>query len=165
MQQQSKYFNCCYHDANDMNKFVQFLLKLDKSIIMKHLTLWWKGKGCHDDESENDAMTTYRFSGSPRGYRCKRKWRERVMQGWWGAPDYEVPTCRWQGKRGATCSEQLRHGVNTSISYNTQHSFTGVVLGLYLCSVHYRSGSSSIRCRGSRRSRDVRSVSRDTWRR
>ena len=61
MQQQFKHFNCCYHDADDMNKFMQFLLKLDKSIIMKHLTLWWKGKGCHDDESENDATATYRF--------------------------------------------------------------------------------------------------------
>ena len=75
------------------------------------------------------------------------------MQGWWGAPDYGVPTCQWQGKRGATCTEQLRHGVNTSISYNTQHSFTGVVSGLYLRSVCCRNGPSSMRCRGSRRSR------------
>ena len=60
MQQQFKHFNCCYHDADDMNKFMQFLLKVDKS-IMKHLSPWWKEKGCHGNDNGNGATATFRF--------------------------------------------------------------------------------------------------------
>ena len=42
-----------------MNKFMQILLKVDKS-IMKHLSPWWKGKGCHDNGNENGATATFR---------------------------------------------------------------------------------------------------------
>ena len=51
MQQQIKHFNCCYHDADDMFKFMQFLLKFDKS-IRKHLSSWRKQKGCHGNSFE-----------------------------------------------------------------------------------------------------------------
>ena len=40
--------------------FMQFLLKVDMS-IMKHLSPWWKGKGCHGNGNENGATATFRF--------------------------------------------------------------------------------------------------------
>ena len=43
-----------------MDRFMQFLLKVDKS-IMKHLSPWWKENGCHGNNNENGAMTTLRF--------------------------------------------------------------------------------------------------------
>ena len=58
-------------------------------------------------------------SGSSWRYRCKRSGRERVMQGWWGAPEFRVPTGRWHGKRG-TCKDNSITVQNSSISYNTQ---------------------------------------------
>ena len=52
--------------------------------------------------------------------------------------------------------------VQTRGSSHTPHSIRSrkVVSGLYLRSVRYRSGSSSMRCRGSRRSRNGRSGTR-----
>ena len=43
-----------------MCKFMQFFIKVDKS-IMKHLSPWWKEKGCHDNDNENGATATFRF--------------------------------------------------------------------------------------------------------
>ena len=43
-----------------MCKFMQFLLEVDKS-IMKHLSPWWKGKGCHGNDNENGATAAFRF--------------------------------------------------------------------------------------------------------
>ena len=34
------------------------------------------------------------------------------MQGWWGAPDYQVPTCRWLGngeERAMTTRTRCKH--------------------------------------------------------
>ena len=95
----------CYHDADDMCKFMQFLIKVDKR-IMKQLSPWWKEKGCHGDEYENDATTTYRLSGSPRGYRCKRKSDGSVqeMVGWSripGVPRVSGMENEWQYGHGA----------------------------------------------------------------
>ena len=158
-----KHLNVIIMMRRTCSRLCNFNENVDKS-IMKHLSPWWKErvprrrirKWCHGNIPVPVLMEVPVQ---------KEVWRERVMQGWWGAPDYGVPTCQCQGKRRATCTEQLRHGVNTSISYNTQHSFTGVVSGLYLWSVCCRNGPSSMRCRGSGRSRDVRSGSRGTWRR
>ena len=61
VQQQFKHFNCYYHDAGDMNKFMQLLLKVDKSIIMKHLSSWREQKGCHGNDNENGATAAFRF--------------------------------------------------------------------------------------------------------
>ena len=45
--------------------------------------------------------------GSSWRYRCKRSGRERVMQGWLGAPGFRVPTVRWHGNR-VTCKDLSR---------------------------------------------------------
>ena len=41
-------------------RLCNYLIKVDKS-IMKHLSLWWKEKGCHGNDNENDATATFRF--------------------------------------------------------------------------------------------------------
>ena len=46
-------------------------------------------------------------SDSSRRYRCTRSGRELVMQGWWGAPGFRVPTVRRHGNRG-TCKDLSR---------------------------------------------------------
>ena len=67
------------------------------------------------------------------------------MQGWWGAPDYRVPTCRWHGKE-----RQIGHGANISyISYMQGH-LIAVVSG-YTFEAFKRDGSRFIE--GSSRSR------------
>ena len=82
-------------------------------------------------------------SDSSRRYRCKRSGQERVMQGWWGAPGFRVPTGRRHGKRG-TCKEQFGHGPNIGcISYNTCIRSTGDHLGIIPSKRAFRSGSSS----------------------
>ena len=89
MQQQFKHFNCCYYDADDMNKFMQFLLKVDKSII-RHLSPWWKEKGCHGNDNENDATAAFRFRYSIEIPMQRRSVRMHAKDG--GAPpDTECP--------------------------------------------------------------------------
>ena len=68
-------------------------------------------------------------SGSSWRYRWKRSGHERVMQGWWGAPGFRVPTGRRHGKRG-TCKDNS-NTVRTWASHTTKHSFTGQRLGGY----------------------------------
>src|SRR6266516_2963422 len=45
---------------------------------------------------------------------------ERVMQGWWGSPDYRVPTCRYHDQR-ETCKEQS-HKAQTR-AFHTTYTF------------------------------------------
>ena len=63
-----------------MNKFMQFLLKVDKS-IMKHLSPWWKEKGCHGNDNENGATATFRFRQLIETSVQKKVWRERAKDG------------------------------------------------------------------------------------
>ena len=79
--------------------FMQFLLKVDKS-IMKHLSPWWKEKGCHRDD--NETVPRQRSgSGNSIEIPVQRKCDGSVTcDRRWGAPGYRVPTWRWQGKRG-----------------------------------------------------------------
>ena len=69
-------------------------------------------------------------------------------------PDTGFPTCWWHGKRGAS-QATIQSWCKHEHLIQHMHSFTGVVSGLYLWSMHFQSGPSSERCRGSRRSRDV----------
>ena len=60
--------------------FMQFYENVDKS-IKKHLVTLAEQKGCHGDETENDATATYPKmmprqhigSDSSQRYRCKRR--------------------------------------------------------------------------------------------
>ena len=40
--------------------YASFKENVDKS-IMKHLSPWWKEKGCHDNDNGNGATATFRF--------------------------------------------------------------------------------------------------------
>ena len=53
-------------------------------------------------------------SGSSRRYRCKRNGRERVTQGWWGAPGFRARTVRWHGN-------EEEHGMTTRKRCNHEH--------------------------------------------
>ena len=53
-----------------MKKFTQFLLKVDKS-IMKHLSPWWKGKGCHGTDNEKRCHGSVPVPVTRLRYRCK----------------------------------------------------------------------------------------------
>ena len=87
-------------------------------------------KGCHGDESENDATATYRLSGSPRGYRCKRKWRERAKDG--GViPVTGFPRVDGGAKRGKQLTFTGRYNIQTCIRSREVDS------GLYLWSVRF----------------------------
>ena len=110
-------------------------------------------KGCHGDETENDATATYRLSNNSLRCRCKRKWRERVMQDGGVIPASGFP------RDGGTAKEGHRKDYsitvqNSGISFNTYIRSTAVVSG-YTFEAFKRDGSHSERCKGSRRSRDV----------
>ncbi len=110
-------FNCCSHDADVMDKFVQFLLKVDKS-IMKHLSPWWKERGA---TATNPKMMPRQHIGSDSSwrYRCKRKSDESVTcDRRWGDPGYRVPTRWWHGNEEKHARDNFGHGANISISYN-----------------------------------------------
>ena len=98
---------------------------------------------------------------------AKESGRERVMQGWWGAPEFRVPTGRWHGKRGASQATTRSRCKHEHLIQPSMHSFTGGRhLGIIPSKHAFRGGSGSKRCRGSRRSRDGRSGSsgsRTSW--
>ena len=78
-------------------------------------------------------------------------WMCRTCKRWWGDPGYRVPTGRRMANEEDRASGKFEHGANAGISYN-MHSFTGGVSRLFLRSMHFRNGSNSTGCRGSRRS-------------
>ena len=71
-----------------------------------------------------DDPTTRRDVGA------KESGRERVMQGWWGAPRFRVPIVRRHGKRGM-CKNNSDTVQTYGTSHTTKHSFTGGHLGGY----------------------------------
>ena len=89
--------------------FMIFLLKVDKS-IKKHLSPWWKGKGCHKN---NNKMVPRQRSSSGNSIEIpmqRRSVRMRAKDG--GAlPDTGCPTSWRQGNKW-----QFEQGANTSIS-------------------------------------------------
>ena len=52
------------------------------------------------------------------------------MQGWWGDLGYRVPTCGWQGKRGATCIDNSSTEQARASHTSHMHSFTRGRLGV-----------------------------------
>ena len=83
-----------------MSKFYANLRKVDKGILRSICQRGGNKKGSHDNDNET---VPQQCSGSGNSIEMPvqtEKWWERVMQGWWGAPDYRVPTWWWQGKRG-----------------------------------------------------------------
>ena len=124
----------CYHDADDMCKVQQFLIKVDKS-IMKHLSPWCQGKGV------------------PR-------WRIRKVTGtckrWWDDPGFRVSHGLVAWKTSDNTDKVQTKGASHPTCI---HAFTGVDSGLYLWNVHFWSVSSRRRgSSGSRRSRTSREV-------
>ena len=135
--------------------YASFKENVDKSII-------WSI--CHRGGNERGATTTTtemmprQHSGSgnsieiPMQKRSVRMWNMLEMVGWSRLSGSHVSVA-WQ-KRGTASDNSIT--VQTRAPHTT-HAFGPrvIVSGLYLWSVHFRSGSSSERCRGSRRSRDV----------
>ena len=81
-----------------------------------------------------DDPTTRRDVGA------KESGRERVMQGWWGAPEFRVPTGRWHGKIEAS-QGQFDHGAKLEhLIQHTSIRSRAVVSWLYLRSVHFGEG-------------------------
>jgi len=75
VQQQSKHFNCCFHDADDMNKFMQFLLKVNKSILRSICHRGGNEKGSHNND--NETVPRQRSgSGNSIEIPVQRKWSE-----------------------------------------------------------------------------------------
>ena len=113
-------------------------------------------KGCHGNDNENGATATFRWSDNSLRYRCKRASVRmcETCKRWWGDPDYRVSHMSVAWKQG-TRKRQLGHGASTSISYNTHAFVHGRRLGVIPLKRAFRNGSSSVRCRGSSRSRVV----------
>ena len=117
---------------------------------------WWNETGA--TATNPKMMSQQRIgSGSSRRYWCKRSGCERVMQGWWGAPGFRVPTGRRHGKRGT--SKDNSDMVQT---YGTSHTCKGISSrsSRVMPSKRAFSGRTSlVQCRGNRRSRIGRSGS------
>src|SRR4051812_48563447 len=133
---------------------------------MRHLSPWRKEKGataakrkwCHGNDNGNGATATNpkmmprQHIGSRQLMEIpvqKEACRERVMQDGGVIPATGFPRV---------------NGMETSDNSHTvhliehMHSVMGVVSTVYLRSVHFRDGSRSVPCRGSRRSRASREV-------
>ena len=63
--------------------------------------------------------------------RCKRSGRERVIQGWWGAPGFRVPTERRHGNRGGTWNDNSEtvqpRATQTTHAFVPRTSFSAVI--------------------------------------
>ena len=138
-----------------------FLLKVDKS-IMKHLSPWCKGKGCHGNDNKNGAMAAFQFRYSIEIPTQRESVLNMTSKDGGVISDNEFPHVVGKTKRGATCKR------DRLISHN-MHSVHGrSCRWLYLSK---RALSEQIKfVEGSRRSRDGgsgSSCSRDgsrTWR-
>ena len=115
----------CNNNFKHLNVII--MMRMTCVSFMQYLWKRWHDKIwgiCHRGKNErvpwqrirNDATATYRLSGSPRGYRCKRKlvwvWHAR----WWGAPEYLVPTCRRQG------NEELAKNISDTVQPRASHT-------------------------------------------
>ena len=127
-------FNCCYHDADDMNKFYAFFIKSWQEHYEVLVTVVERKRGATATITKTVAwhvpvpVTRLRC-------RCKRKSGGSVSCKDGGVlPDTGSP--RVSGKRGGPSKGQLGHGAdNGCISYNTCKRSRTVVSGLYLRSV------------------------------
>ena len=130
--QQFKHYWCCYHDANDMCKFYAILLKVGMNMIWSISHRGRNERGAMATMMErvprqrngNDATATSRWSGSSRGYWCKKEVGVSVtckMMGCSRIPGSHMLTARQRGTR----KEQLGHDATTSISYITCIRSTG----------------------------------------
>ena len=137
------------------------------AFFMKMLTwAWYEAFGHHGGtkrvprrRNKNGATATYSKmmprqhigSGSSWRYRCKRKradvWNMLEMVGCSRLPGSHGIVA-WKRVTIRTRCKHMVHLIHARASHRGR-------LGLYLWSVRFWSGSSSERCRGSRRSRDV----------
>lgn len=128
-----------------MFKFMQFLLKVDKS-IKKHLSPWWKGKGCHDNDNETVPRQRSSSGNSIEVPMQRRSVRMRAKDG--GAlPDTGCP----MNRRRCQMREQLTFtgGLRQPTCIRSRTSSRG-----YTFEACMRDSSRSVQSRGSRHSRD-----------
>ena len=133
--------------------FMQFYENVDMSMIRGIWSPWRNEKGataarkkwCHGNIP---VPVTHGDTGA------KGSERMRVVQGWWGDPDYRVSHRIVAWKRG-TCTKQTGT-VQTYRTSHTTHAFDHDRSSWgYTFEACVWGGTSSERCRGSRRSRDV----------
>ena len=130
--------------------FMQFLWKCWHEHVMKHFVTMAGWKGCHGNDNGNGATATFRWSDNSLSDRCKQRcgWHMQKKVGWsWISGSHGMAA--WQR---ATIRARCKHTVHLR-----QHAFVhgSSSWRLYLWSMHFRSGSGSVRCRGSSRSRVV----------
>ena len=122
--------------------YMQFYENVDMSMLWSICQRGGK-KGCHGDESKNDATATYRWSDNSSRCRCKGKCgcAEHAKDGGvipvTGFPRVDDGDKAKEGQHAPTI--QARRKLEHLIHH--KHSFTDVISGLYIRSVHYRSGS------------------------
>ena len=89
-----------------MNKFMQFLLKVDKS-IMKHLVVMAEQKGCHGNFNGNGSMATFWVIRQLIEMSVQEKmWMNGSCKDGGVIPDTGFPTGRRHGNQGGTCNDK-----------------------------------------------------------
>ena len=103
----------------DMQVYAIFMKMLTWACYEAFVTVAER-KGCHGNYNGNGATATFRWSNNSLRCRCKRKWRERLMKRWWGAPGYRVPLRRRHSNEEEQAndnSDTVQHG------HLIQHTF------------------------------------------
>ena len=120
-----RHFKCCYHDADDICKFYAFYYEnVDISMLRSIWSPWRNERGATTMTTQMVPRQYFDDPTTRRDVGAKESGRERVMQGWWGAPGFRFP------RDGDMANEEraktfLGHGANTGISYNTcMHSIS-----------------------------------------
>ena len=122
---------------------------------MKHLVTLAERKGCHGGETK---MVPRQHSGPGNSSEIPMQTRSVRMCGtrkrWGVIPDTGCPTRRRHGKRG-TCNDLSRTRCKHGISYNKAFIHGRDHLEIIPLKCAFWGESSSVRCRGSSRSRVV----------
>ena len=126
-----------------MNKFMQFLLKVDKS-IMKHLSPWWKEKGCHSNDNGNGATATFRFWYSIEIPIQRGSVRMRAKDG--GAlPDTGFPHVGGKAKEGQRAPDNS--DTEQTRAFHTTYAFGPRVIVSAVIPSKRANGTALVRCK------------------
>ena len=109
---------------------MQYLLKVDKS-IMKHLSPWCKGKGCHGNDNKNGAMAAFQFRYSIEIPTQRESVRNMTSKDGGVISDTEFPHVGGKAKIGVMCidnssTEQARasHTSHASVLGRSSRGYT-----------------------------------------
>ena len=147
MQQQFKHSWSCYHDADDMQVLCNIYENVDKSILRSICHRGGNEKGCHDNDNETVTRQCPGSGNSIEILMQRRSVRMRAKDG--GAlPDTGCPMSRqwWQGKRGATCTDNSSTEQTRASHTSHMHLFTGG--RLRIIPSKRASGTVLVRCKG-----------------